>query len=78
MLVFYLPLIKSLFVADIFNAGFVYGYDSYTEGTQKILVERAKLLTQFIADQGLDVEQLLTVHGGVAPISELELMVSYF
>ncbi len=74
MLVFYFPDLKALYVGDIFNAGLYYGYDYYTPGTQATLKERAQLLRAFIAQQGLEVETLLTVHGGQTTIGELHLL----
>ncbi|MCV9388646.1 MBL fold metallo-hydrolase [Reichenbachiella ulvae] len=74
MLVFYFDAIKALYVGDIFNAGLYYGYDYYSEGTQDILRERAQLLRDFIAEQGIEVETLLTVHGGSTNIEELHML----
>ena len=71
MLVFYFEKIKALFVGDIFNAGLYYGYDYYPETTQEILQGRAQLLKSFIAERELDVELLITVHGGQTTIDEL-------
>lgn len=74
MLVFYFPSIKALYVGDIYNAGLVYGYDYYPPAMQDNLKERAQLLRNFIEESSLDVETLLTVHGGKTDISELHML----
>ncbi len=71
MLVFYFPSIKALYVGDVFNAGLFYGYDFYPPAMQKTLKDRAQLLLNFIHKSTLDVETLLTVHGGQTRFSEL-------
>lgn len=76
MLLLYFPSIKALYVADIFNGGMVYGWDYYTAETQTVIGERAHLLNEFISNNGLDVETILSTHGAPAPISELQDLIS--
>ncbi len=71
MLAIYFPSSKILFLADLFNAGFVYGLDYYTVETRQLIIKRAKLVKAFIEREQLDVERLVGVHGGVAPVQEV-------
>lgn len=72
VLLIYFPATKALAIGDIFNGEMVDGLAFYNEGTKEILARRAGRLKEFIAEQGLDVEHLLTVHGGAVVANEIE------
>ncbi len=71
MLVAYFPTQRLLFVADIFNGGFIFGWEGYTEATRAVLRERAALLLDFVTERDLQVDTVVGVHGSPAPIQEL-------
>lgn len=71
MLVAYFPAQRLLFVADIFNGGFVFGWEGYTEETRAVLRERAVLLLDFVTAQGLQIDTIVGVHGSPSPMQEL-------
>ena len=71
LLMAYFPAIKALAIGDIFNGEMSDGLHFYNPETKKILVERAQRLKGFIAERGIDVETLLTVHGGAVSVNEI-------
>jgi glyoxylase-like metal-dependent hydrolase (beta-lactamase superfamily II) len=72
LLMVYFPATKALTIGDIFNGEMSDGLRFYNPETKKILVDRAQRLKDFIADRGLDVETLLTVHGGAVSANEID------
>lgn len=72
LLVAYFPAIKALTIGDVFNGEMSDGLRFYNPETKKILVERAQRLKDFIANRGLDVETLLTIHGGAVSATEID------
>ncbi len=71
MLMVYFPAIKALAVGDILNGEMVDGLRFYNPETKKIMGDRAKNITEFISNHGLDVETLLTIHGGAVSANEI-------
>jgi hypothetical protein len=67
----YFPAIKALAVGDILNGEMVDGLRFYNPETKKIMGDRAKNITEFISNHGLDVETLLTIHGGAVSANEI-------
>ena len=72
LLVAYFPNIKALVIGDVFNGEMSDGLRFYNPETKKILVERAQRLKDFIADRDLNVETLLTIHGGAVSATEID------
>ena len=71
MLMVYFPAIKALAVGDILNGEMVDGLRFYNPETKKIMADRAKNITEFISNRGLEVETLLTIHGGAVSANEI-------
>jgi glyoxylase-like metal-dependent hydrolase (beta-lactamase superfamily II) len=72
MLLVYFPAIKALVVGDILNGEMVDGLRFYSPQIREILGRRAKALNDFIVSNGLDVETLLTIHGGAVSANEIK------
>ena len=72
VLVIYFPAIKALALGDVFNGEMIDGLNFYNDGTKEILAGRAGQLRNFIAERGLEVEYLLTVHGGAVVSNEID------
>ncbi len=72
VLLIYFPAIKALALGDIFNGEMIDGLAFYNDGTKEILARRAGRLREFIAEKGLEVETLLTVHGGAVVANEID------
>jgi glyoxylase-like metal-dependent hydrolase (beta-lactamase superfamily II) len=72
LLVIYFPATKSLAIGDIFNGEMSDGLRFYNPETKNILVGRAEKLKAFIADRGMEVDTILTVHGGAVNASEID------
>ena len=71
MLLIYFPAIKALAVGDILNGEMVDGLRFYNPEIKEILGRRAKALNDFIMSRGLEVETLLTIHGGAVSANEI-------
>jgi glyoxylase-like metal-dependent hydrolase (beta-lactamase superfamily II) len=71
MLLIYFPAIKALAVGDILNGEMVDGLRFYSPEVKAILGRRAQALNDFIESRGLDVETLLTIHGGAVSANEI-------
>ncbi len=72
LLVIYFPAIKALAIGDVFNGEMSDGLRFYNATTKKILTDRAQRLKDFIANRGLEVETLLTIHGGAVSATEID------
>lgn len=72
MLLVYFPAIKALVVGDILNGEMVDALRFYSPEIREILGRRAKALNDFIESNGLDVETLLTIHGGAVSANEIK------
>jgi glyoxylase-like metal-dependent hydrolase (beta-lactamase superfamily II) len=72
LLLIYFPATRALAIGDIFNGEMADGLTFYNPGTMEILADRAKALKEFIAERELDVEHLLTVHGGAVVAGEID------
>ena len=71
MLLVYFPAINALAVADVFNGEMADGLRYFTQGTIRIMAERAAALQEFIASNDLEVDTLLAIHGGAVSVAEL-------
>lgn len=71
MLLVHFPAINALAVADVFNGEMADGLRYFTQGTVRIMAERAAALQEFIASNNLEVDTLLAVHGGAVSVAEL-------
>jgi hypothetical protein len=71
-LLIYFPAIKALGVGDVFNGEMLDGMNHYNAGTREILTRRAARLKEFLAEQEIEVEFLLTVHGGAVVANEID------
>ena len=72
LLMIYFPAIKALAIGDVFNGEMSDGLRFYNPETKKILTDRAQRLKNFIADRNLEVETLLTIHGGAVSATEID------
>ena len=72
VLLIYFPANRALAIGDIFNGEMIDGLAFYNDGTKGILSRRAGRLKEFIAERGLEVEHLLTVHGGAVVSNEID------
>jgi glyoxylase-like metal-dependent hydrolase (beta-lactamase superfamily II) len=72
MLLIYFPAIKALVVGDILNGEMVDALRFYNPNIKEILGRRAKALNDFIISNDLDVETLLTIHGGAVSANEIK------
>lgn len=71
MLLVYFPAINALAVADVFNGEMADGLRYFTQGTIRIMAERAAALRAFIESNNLEVDTLLAIHGGAVSVAEL-------
>ncbi len=66
MLIIYKPDIKTLFFADLYNAGFTQIQQATTgSGTDLIIKQRAQSLVNIVNELNLDVQFIAPTHGGI-------------
>ena len=72
MLMVYFPSINALVIGDIVNGEMIDGLRFYNPETKGIMARRAANVKDFIADRGIEVDTLLTIHGGAVSANEIE------